>query len=172
VVPLKSCIVSYTDCDCKRSVEVMAETLNEAAVLGLKAMNVPGERLHLLSLELLVKSPQVCHSISGASPKDKNNPADYPLTAHVISFVRTVNNTSFTGTSGGTPINGDIDSSSVSVQFRIGDLLYTCGFGCRKHVQVGTDVHARVQKNKLYILTDDGQTCDSHIRGVQEISKE
>jgi hypothetical protein len=37
----------------------MAETLNEAAVLGLKAMNVPGERLHLLSLDVLVKSPQV-----------------------------------------------------------------------------------------------------------------
>jgi hypothetical protein len=59
--------VSYTDCDCKRSVEVMAETLNEAAVLGLKAMNVPGERLHLLSLDVLVKAPQVYHSISGAS---------------------------------------------------------------------------------------------------------
>jgi hypothetical protein len=28
-VTLKTCIVSYTDCDCKRSVEVMAETLNE-----------------------------------------------------------------------------------------------------------------------------------------------
>ena len=67
MVPLKSCIVSYTDCDCKRSVEVVAETLNEAAVLGLNAMNVPGERLHLLSLEVLVKSPQVYHSISGAS---------------------------------------------------------------------------------------------------------
>jgi hypothetical protein len=45
----------------------MAETLNEAAVLGLKAMNIPNARLHLLSLEVVVKSPQVYHSISGAS---------------------------------------------------------------------------------------------------------
>lgn len=64
---LKTCIVTYTDADYRRSVEVMAETLNEAAVLGLKAMNVPGERLHLLSLDVLVKAPQVYHSISGAS---------------------------------------------------------------------------------------------------------
>jgi hypothetical protein len=45
----------------------MAETLNEAAVLGLKAMKVPGDRLHLLSVDVLVKAPQVYHSISGAS---------------------------------------------------------------------------------------------------------
>jgi hypothetical protein len=66
-VALKTCVVSYTDSDCKRSVEVMAETLNEAAVLGVKAMNVPSERLHMLSLDVLVKAPQVYHSISGAS---------------------------------------------------------------------------------------------------------
>jgi hypothetical protein len=66
-VPLRTCIVSYTDSDCKRSVEVIAETLNEAAVLGLKAMNVPSGNLYLLSIDVLVKSPQVYHSISGAS---------------------------------------------------------------------------------------------------------
>jgi hypothetical protein len=41
-----------------------------------------------------------------------------------------------------------------------------------KHVQVGTDVRARLEKNKLYILTEDGQTCETHIRDVQEISNE
>lgn len=45
----------------------MAETLNEAAVLGVKTMNVPDERLDLLSLDALVKDPHVYHSISGAS---------------------------------------------------------------------------------------------------------
>lgn len=53
--------------DCKRSVEVMPKTSHEAAVLGVKAMNVPSERLHLLSLDVLVKAPQVYHSISGVS---------------------------------------------------------------------------------------------------------
>jgi hypothetical protein len=47
----------------------MAETLNEAAVLGVKTMNVPDERLYLLSLDALAKAPQVYHSISGASLK-------------------------------------------------------------------------------------------------------
>jgi hypothetical protein len=37
----------------------MAETLNEAAVLGVKTMNVPDERLYLLSLDALVK-PRRC----------------------------------------------------------------------------------------------------------------
>ena len=66
-MPLRTCIVSYYDSDYERSVEVMAETLHEAAALGIKAMEIPRERLHLLSFNVLVKSPQVYHSISGAS---------------------------------------------------------------------------------------------------------
>ncbi len=101
---------------------------------------------------------------------DKKDPAKYPLTAHVVSSNRTGTNASIaTRNSNGTYTYGDIDSTDSTVQFRIGDLLYTCGFGCRKHVQVGTDVHARLEKRKLYILTDDGRTCDTRIRGVQEI---
>jgi hypothetical protein len=101
---------------------------------------------------------------------DKKDPAKYPLTAHVVASNRTGTDASIsTRNSNGTYTYGDIDSSDATVQFRIGDLLYTCGFGCRKHVQVGTDVHARIDKRKLYILTDDGQTCDTRIRGVQEI---
>jgi hypothetical protein len=91
-----------------------------------------------------------------ALAKDKN-PADYPLTAHVVS-VNTI-----------TTAHPSEETAPWTVQFRVGDLLYSCGIDCRKHVQVGTDVHARVEKNKLYILTDDGQTCDTHIRGVHEI---
>jgi hypothetical protein len=103
---------------------------------------------------------------------DKENPAKYPLTAHVVSSNRTGTDASFvTRNNNGTLTYGDIDSSDATVQFRIGDLLYTGGFGCRKHVQVGTDVHARMEKRKLYILTDDGQTCETRIRGVQEIPK-
>jgi hypothetical protein len=32
--PLRTCVVSYTHCDCKRSVEVMAETLKRGRRLG------------------------------------------------------------------------------------------------------------------------------------------
>jgi len=64
---LRSCVVSYSDINFKHSVEVTAETLYGAAVLGIKAMNVPRDRLHLLSFDVLVKAPEVYHSISGAA---------------------------------------------------------------------------------------------------------
>ena len=64
---LRTCVVSYYDRDFKHSVEVVAETLHEAAVLGIKAMNVPGDCLHLLSLNVCVKVPEVHHTITGAS---------------------------------------------------------------------------------------------------------
>jgi hypothetical protein len=64
---LCTCKVSYYDMNFEHSVEVMAETLFEAAVLGIKAMNIPQSRLHLLHLNVVVKSPEVYHSISGAS---------------------------------------------------------------------------------------------------------
>ena len=79
---LRTCVVSYCDHHFKHSVEVTAETLYEAAVLGIKAMNVPRNKLHLLSFDILVKAPQVYHSVTGAmlsawlaqtpkSPKEK-----------------------------------------------------------------------------------------------------
>ena len=64
---LRTCVVSYYENDYERSVEVMAETLHEAAILGIKAMDVPRESLHLRTLNVLVKAPQVYHSISGAA---------------------------------------------------------------------------------------------------------
>jgi len=66
-VSLRTCIVSYCENDYERSVEVLAETLHEAAVLGIKAMNMSCESLHLRTLNVLVKAPQVYHSISGAA---------------------------------------------------------------------------------------------------------
>lgn len=59
-------MVSYYDTNCKYSVEVMAETLHEATVLGIKAMNVKVGTLHLKSFHVLVKQPEVYHEISGA----------------------------------------------------------------------------------------------------------
>jgi hypothetical protein len=106
---------------------------------------------------------------SSAGAKDKKNPAYYPLTAHVVSINRTGTHNSVYMSDG---TFGTVNSSDSTVQFRIGDLFYTGGYGCRKHVQVGTDVHARLEKNKLYILTGDGQTCDTQIRSVQEVSKQ
>ena len=66
-MPLKTCIVSYHDDNFKHSVEVMAETLYEAAVLGIKAMEVPRDKLYLLQMDVLIKAPEVYKSISGAA---------------------------------------------------------------------------------------------------------
>jgi hypothetical protein len=121
--------------------------------------------------QMLVLVVLVFTGFAVAKSNDKKNPAEYPLTAHVVSSERGTSTSFSTRSSDGTEVKGDIDSSDPTVQFRIGNLLYTAGYGCRKHVQVGTDVHARVEKNKLYILTYDGQTCDTHVRGVQELSK-
>jgi hypothetical protein len=101
--------------------------------------------------------------------KDKNV-ADYPLIAHVVS-----SNGAGTGAGSVTYGNGvatttDSDGKAT-VRFRIADRIYVGGWGCRKHVLVGADVHARLEKNKLYILTDEGETCNTHLRSVQEIPK-
>lgn len=92
-----------------------------------------------------------------AFAKDKN-PADYPMTAHVLS----VN----TYTTAAAPSEA---TAPWTAQFRVGNLIYTTGTGCHKHVQVGADVHARVNKSTFYVLTDEGHSCDAHIRGVREI---
>lgn len=42
-VPLRTCLVSYCENDHTGSVEVIAETLHEAAVMGMKAMDVPSD---------------------------------------------------------------------------------------------------------------------------------
>jgi hypothetical protein len=92
-----------------------------------------------------------------ALAKDKN-PADYPLTAHVLSV-----NTYTTAAA------SSEDMAPWTAQFRVGNLVYTTGTGCHKRVQVGADVRARADKRTFYVLTDDGHNCDAHIRGVREI---
>jgi hypothetical protein len=67
---LRSCTVSYADGQYKYSVEVTAETLYEAAVLGFKALNLPAKRLPVLQLQVAVKSPEVSHEISGSKVAD------------------------------------------------------------------------------------------------------
>ena len=64
---LRTCIVSYHEMDCIKSVEVLAESLHEAAVLGIKAMKVERDALHLKSFDVLIKQPEVHHYVSGAS---------------------------------------------------------------------------------------------------------
>jgi hypothetical protein len=116
-----------------------------------------------------------------ALAKNKKDPTQYPLSAHVVSINTTVGDHASVSTSSynyqtnqWTYGNGNVSGSSdATVQFQIGNLIYTGGYGCRKKVQVGTDVHARLEKNKkLFILTDDGQTCETHVRGIREVLKE
>jgi hypothetical protein len=57
----------YHDHDFKHSVEVIAETLCEAVVLGIRAMDIPRDKLYLLSIDIKIKSPEVYKSISGAA---------------------------------------------------------------------------------------------------------
>ena len=66
-MPLRTCIVSYRDMDCTYSVEVLAESLYEAVVLGVTAMKMPSDRLYLQTIEVLVKPPEVYRSVTGAS---------------------------------------------------------------------------------------------------------
>jgi hypothetical protein len=61
-----------------------------------KAMNVPSERLHLLSLGVLVKAPQVYHSISGASlnawlAQPGKNPKEQALKSRLKELLRGIN---------------------------------------------------------------------------------
>jgi hypothetical protein len=61
----RTCIVSYYDTNCRYSVEVMANTLHEAVVLGKQAMGVRTDSLHLRSFDIAVKSPVVHQNITG-----------------------------------------------------------------------------------------------------------
>jgi hypothetical protein len=90
---VRSCVASYRDGDFKKSIEVVAETLYEAVALGIKAMNVPRDRLHVLSFDVSVKSPEVWHSISGSSlsawlGQHGKSPKEQALKARLADLVR------------------------------------------------------------------------------------
>jgi hypothetical protein len=97
--------------------------------------------------------------LSGLALAKDKNPVDYPLTAHVLSA---------TGAADSNPLE---KTNPFTVRFQIGNLVYTCGWKCLKHVQVGSDVHARLEKRKLHILTDDGRSCATHVESVIEVPK-
>jgi hypothetical protein len=64
---LRSCAVSYRDHHgIRHSVEVTAESLYEAAVLGLKALDAHRGHTHNMTIDVKVRSPEVTHSVSGA----------------------------------------------------------------------------------------------------------
>lgn len=65
---LRSCRVPYQDADgIRHSVEVTAETLYEAAVLGMTALRAAGWiNAPSLTIEVKVKAPETTHSISNA----------------------------------------------------------------------------------------------------------
>jgi hypothetical protein len=71
VAEFKTCIVSYQDHEkIRHSVEVTAETLYEAAALGLKALNVPIRNSGALAIDVKVKSPETTHTVLGSSLKE------------------------------------------------------------------------------------------------------
>jgi hypothetical protein len=89
---------------------------------------------------------------ASAFAKNKDtNPADYPLTAHVIQ----------------SGMNPSYDL--VTVEFQAGNLVYVTGFACRHKVQVGADVRVRVEDRKIHVLAADGQTCSTHIQAILEV---
>jgi len=64
---LQSCVVAYKDqASITHSVEVTAETLYEAAVIDIKALGIPANRVHNISLDIKVRSPERTHSIWGS----------------------------------------------------------------------------------------------------------
>jgi hypothetical protein len=81
---LRSCAVSYHDMmGITHSVDVSAETLYEAVILGLKAMNFKGG-MHHITIDVRAKKPETTHSITGAVleawlARDGKNPAEQAL---------------------------------------------------------------------------------------------
>jgi hypothetical protein len=64
---IRSCRVSYQDQEgIRHSVEVTAETLYEAAVLGMKALQVE-RNAPTLTIDVTVKAPETTHTIRTAA---------------------------------------------------------------------------------------------------------
>lgn len=82
---LRSCSVSYADLDgITHSVEVTAETLYEAAILGMNALKVPRWRDNPnLKIQIRVRQPETIHEVwnsalsawlarNGRTPKEQS----------------------------------------------------------------------------------------------------
>jgi len=77
----------------RHSVEASAETLYEAAALGLKALNVPIRNSGALAIEVKVRSPETTHTVSGSSLKDwlarqGRSPKEITLKNRLREFLR------------------------------------------------------------------------------------
>ncbi len=68
---LRSCSISYGDADgIKHSIDVTAETLYDAAILGMKAMMVAGWRnVPNLEIEVLVRAAEIHSAIHDAEAR-------------------------------------------------------------------------------------------------------
>jgi DNA-binding transcriptional LysR family regulator len=65
---IRTCTVSYQDIEgVKHSVDVSADSLYEAAALGMAAMKVPDwQNAPNLVIEVRVRAPEIMHSISNS----------------------------------------------------------------------------------------------------------
>jgi hypothetical protein len=100
VAELRTCIVTYRSQDSiQHSVQVVAATVYEAAVLGLKALKVPPGIVYNLSIDIRVKSPEAIHTISGAVlnawlAREGKNPKEQALKDRLHDLLREEKNSS------------------------------------------------------------------------------
>lgn len=106
----------------------------------------------------------------GALASDKN-PADYPLTAHILGISkhrRRGGATSTYNAQTGAWSHGTYSGATErQTELRIGNLLYTVNRVC-KEVEVGKDYPAGTDKKKIHLLLPNGKTCDSTIEDTHE----
>ena len=92
---LRSCRVSYQDFDgIRHSVDVTAETLYEAAVLGMTILRAAGWMdAANLTIEVAVKAPETTHSIKSSVlaawlSRSGKSPREQALKSRLLEFIR------------------------------------------------------------------------------------
>ena len=95
MLELRSCRVSYQDSDgIGHSVEVTAETLYEAAILGMTALRAGGWlNAPNLTIEIAVKAPETTHSIRNAVlaawlSRSGKSPREQALKSRLLEVMR------------------------------------------------------------------------------------
>jgi hypothetical protein len=105
-----------------------------------------------------------------ASASDKN-PADYPLTAHIVGTSKHRNKGGMTSTynsqTGAWSHGSYSGSTERHTELRIGEMTYAVGKIC-KEIEVGKDYPARTDKKKVHLLLPDGKSCDATIEDTRE----
>lgn len=99
------------------------------------------------------------------------NPADYPLTAHILGTAQ-VNTgggrtSSYNAQTGQWSHGRYSGSSHQETELRIGNIVYTMRRAC-KEVEVGKDYPAKIDKRNIHVLRPDGKTCDGYIISTHE----